>query len=189
MKKILVIMIVIMMSVSSFAQKKEVTKFLNIPVDGTFATMKSNLEAKGFDYKSNNTFVGKFNGYPAFLTVNTNKEVVQSIMVTYRFTNEILTKCRYNDLIISFWYNKKYYHLGEGMAPRIQNSEHLRYELTLGDKNYTKLFYQLSENENENGFDKLNNRIVALSVFYSDGYYDVIILYSNEYNKSNEDDL
>ena len=75
------------------------------------------------------------------------------------------------------------------MAPRIQNSEHLRYELTLGDKNYTKLFYQLSENENENGFDKLNNRIVALSVFYSDGYYDVIILYSNEYNRSNEDDL
>lgn len=103
MKKILVIMIVIMMSVSSFAQKKEVTKFLNIPVDGTFATMKSNLEAKGFDYKSDNTFVGKFNGYPAFLTVTTNKEVVQSIAVVYRFTNEILTKCRYNDLIISFW--------------------------------------------------------------------------------------
>ena len=47
MKKLLTLMMVVMVSLTSFAQK-DVTKFLGIPVDGTVAAMKQKLMAKGF---------------------------------------------------------------------------------------------------------------------------------------------
>ena len=48
MKKLLTLMMVVMVSLTSFAQK-DVTKFLGIPVDGTVAAMKQKLMAKGFN--------------------------------------------------------------------------------------------------------------------------------------------
>ena len=39
MKKLVIMMIAMMVSFASFAQNKDVTKFLGIPVDGTVASV------------------------------------------------------------------------------------------------------------------------------------------------------
>lgn len=41
-------MIAMMVSFASFAQNKDVTRFLGIPVDGTVSSVKQKLKAKGF---------------------------------------------------------------------------------------------------------------------------------------------
>lgn len=48
MKKLVIMMIAMMVSFASFAQNKDVTRFLGIPVDGTVSSVKQKLKAKGF---------------------------------------------------------------------------------------------------------------------------------------------
>ena len=48
MKRLLSFVILLMTAVSSFAQEKDVTKFLGIPIDGTKAEMIAKLKEKGF---------------------------------------------------------------------------------------------------------------------------------------------
>ncbi len=65
MKRIILMMIAMMISFSSFAQNKDVTKFLGIPVDGTKTEIKQKLIAKGFVPKKMGDLEwleGEFNG-------------------------------------------------------------------------------------------------------------------------------
>lgn len=78
MKKIILMMITMTISFASFAQNKDVTKFLGIPVDGTKTEMKQKLIAKGFVPKklgNNEWLEGEFNGcnVRAFIVTNNNK--------------------------------------------------------------------------------------------------------------------
>ena len=78
MKRIILMMIAMMISFSSFAQNKDVTKFLGIPVDGTKTEMKQKLIAKGFVPKKMGDLEwleGEFNGtdVQAFIVTNNNK--------------------------------------------------------------------------------------------------------------------
>lgn len=189
MKKLILFLLITMMQLTSFAQSKQVTKFLNIPVDGTVAAMKSKLKAKGFQEVGDNTFKGSFDNEDAQLYLAENKGVVYGILVNFMYTNETFVKIHYNSLIQKFYGNKKYFHFGDDMPPTIQNKEILFYELTRGDKDYGKIFYQLSDNDNENEWEKLQNRVVGINLLYANGYYSLAIFYSNEYNKSNNDDL
>lgn len=59
-----------------FAQKKDVTKFLGIPVDGTKTEMIQKLKAKGFTYNQRlDCLEGEFNGREVkiFVVTNNNK--------------------------------------------------------------------------------------------------------------------
>lgn len=69
MKKIILMMIAMTISFASFAQNKDVTKFLGIPVDGTKTEMKQKLIAKGFVPKklgNDEWLEGEFNGIDGF---------------------------------------------------------------------------------------------------------------------------
>lgn len=48
MKRLLFIVLAMIATITSFAQQKDVTSFLGIPVDGTKTEMKQKLIAKGF---------------------------------------------------------------------------------------------------------------------------------------------
>ena len=65
MKRIIMMMLAAILSLSVFAQK-DVTKFLGIPVDGSEDTMARKLEAKGFKIVLREsgcvTMEGVFNG-------------------------------------------------------------------------------------------------------------------------------
>lgn len=69
MKKLVIMMIAMMVSFASFAQNKDVTRFLGIPVDGTVSSVKQKLKAKGFKQSPffDNQLEGRFNGYDSYV--------------------------------------------------------------------------------------------------------------------------
>ena len=73
MKKISLVVILLMLSIVSFAQK-EVTKFLGIPVDGTKQEMEQKLKNKGFvQINGLSGLSGEFNGKDVFVLIQTVK--------------------------------------------------------------------------------------------------------------------
>ena len=63
MKRLIFSLLISLITISAFA-KKDVTKFLGIPVDGTKSEMIQKLKAKGFksSYYDNEILEGEFNG-------------------------------------------------------------------------------------------------------------------------------
>ena len=100
MKKILTLAVVLMTTIALFAQeKKDVTKFLGIPVDGYKSEMISKLKAKGFTSTSydKNVLEGEFNGYQVNLHIVTNNNKVYRIMVSdVNNISETSIKIRFN---------------------------------------------------------------------------------------------
>ncbi len=50
MRKLVSLLLLCIMTMTMYAQQKDVTKFLGIPVDGTKSAMIQKLKAKGFTY-------------------------------------------------------------------------------------------------------------------------------------------
>lgn len=62
MKKILSVLMLLLLSISIYAQQN-VTKFLGIPIDGSKAAMIQKIRAKGFRYNAQiDKLEGTFNG-------------------------------------------------------------------------------------------------------------------------------
>ena len=73
MKKILSVLMLLLLSISIYAQQ-DVTKFLGIPVDGSKAAMIQKLKEKGFTYNTTTDFLeGVFNGEKVYIHIQTNK--------------------------------------------------------------------------------------------------------------------
>ena len=84
MKKVLLFMLLFSMAItSSFAQEKDVTKFLGIPVDGTKTEMIAKLKEKGFTSTAYDKEVleGEFNGTKVNIYIATNNNKVWRIGV------------------------------------------------------------------------------------------------------------
>ncbi len=145
MKKLLTLMMVVMVSLTSFAQK-DVTKFLGIPVDGTVASMKQKLMAKGFVPKKDGTtecFYGEFNGTDVYIYIGTNNNKVYRIMVCdVNARNEADIKTRFNILVDQFKNNKRYASVEDYTIPE---DEKISYKMIVDKKNYNALFYQLPD--------------------------------------------
>lgn len=113
MKRIILMMIAMMISFSSFAQNKDVTKFLGIPVDGTKTEMKQKLIAKGFVPKKMGDLEwleGEFNGRNVNVYICTNNNKVYRIMLADKNTvDEAQIKIHFNNLVKQFENNKRYY--------------------------------------------------------------------------------
>lgn len=112
MKRIFIMMIAMTISFASFAQNKDVTKFLGIPVDGTKTEMKQKLIAKGFVPKklgNNEWLEGEFNGrnVRAFIVTNNNK-VWRIMLADTNTVDEADIKIRFNNLVSQFENNKRY---------------------------------------------------------------------------------
>ncbi len=155
MKKLVSLSMLIVMSFSLYAQDRDVTRFLGIPVDGSKKDMIQKLKAKGFensDYEPNR-LEGEFNGSKVEISVVTNNNKVWRIAVfdkIYLSKGDI--KIRFNTLCQQFENNSKYTPVKEDQT--IPEDEDIEYEITVNDKRYQAGFYQynfkdLKENASE----------------------------------------
>ena len=180
MKKTLTLAVVLMTSIALSAQeKKDVTKFLGIPVDGYKSEMISKLKAKGFTSTSRdkNILEGEFNGKDVELHVVTNNNKVYRIYLEDKnHVSESDIRIRFNNLLNQFENNSKY--IGYSNKP-IPEDEDLSYEISVKNKRYEALFYQ-------NG-DWNKTVWFMIADFY--GKYYICMFYDNELNKANGEDL
>lgn len=180
MKKILTLAVVLMTTIALFAQeKKDVTKFLGIPVDGYKSEMISKLKAKGFTSTSRdkNILEGEFNGKDVELHVVTNNNKVYRIAVVDKnYVSETSIRIRFNNLLNQFENNSKY--IGYGNKA-ISEDEDLGYNITVKDKRYEASFYQ----------DGDWNKSVWFMIFDQYGKYYIIMYYDNKLNEANGEDL
>lgn len=134
-------MMVMMVSFASFAQNKDVTRFLGIPVDGTVASMKQKLKAKGFKQSpyNQNQLVGRFNGNDVYVHILENKGKVWRISVGDKnFTDEINVRIRFNNLCRQFDNNGKYIPIQNVEDYMIPDDTDVSYEMAV-NKNVLKL--------------------------------------------------
>ena len=141
MRKSLFIVVLLVISVSLFAQKS-VTKFMGIPIDGFKSEMIQKLKEKGFvsSVSDKNILEGEFNGTQVNVHVVTNNNKVYRIMLCdVHQMGEADIKIRFNKLCQQFKNNSNYITLGDYT---IADDEDISYELTVHDKRYEAVFYQ-----------------------------------------------
>ena len=148
MKRLLFIVLAMIATITSFAQQKDVTSFLGIPVDGTVLSMKQKLVSKGFVPKkvgTNEFLEGKFNGTDVRVYIVTNNNKVCRIMLCdENYQNETNIKIRFNKLVSQFVNNKRYISLDKYT---LSDEEDISYEMTVNKKNYDAVFYQVPNME------------------------------------------
>lgn len=149
MKKIILMMIAMIISFASFAQNKDVTKFLGIPVDGTKTEMKQKLIAKGFvpkKFGDDECLEGEFNGHNVnvFIGINNNK-VFRITLADKISVDEAQIKIRFNDLVKQFENNKRYYAFGDYS---LSDEEDISYEMGVHNKIYDAYYSQIPDFEN-----------------------------------------
>lgn len=148
MMRLLFIVLAMIATITSFAQQKDVTSFLGIPVDGTVLSMKQKLVSKGFVPKkvgTNEFLEGEFNGTDVHVYIATNNNKVYRIMLCDANTqNEANIKIRFNKLVSQFENNKRYTSLDKYT---LSDEENISYEMTVNKKNYDALFYQVPNME------------------------------------------
>ena len=148
MKRLLFIVLAMIATITSFAQQKDVTSFLGIPVDGTVLSMKQKLVSKGFVPKkvgTNEFLEGEFNGTDVHVYIATNNNKVYRIMLCDANTqNEANIKIRFNNLVSQFENNKRYFPLDKYT---LSDEEDISYEMTVNKKNYDAVFCQVPNME------------------------------------------
>lgn len=148
MKRLLFIVLAMIATITSFAQQKDVTSFLGIPVDGTVLSMKQKLVSKGFVPKkvgTNEFLEGEFNGCNVNVWIGTNNNKVYRIMLADNNTvDEAQIKIRFNNLVSQFENNKRYFSLGKYT---LSDEEDISYEMTVHNKNYEAYFYHVPDME------------------------------------------
>lgn len=182
MKKIIVLLTMLMVVMVCNAQeKKDVTTFMGIPVDGTKSEMIQKLKNKGFHEVTDDFLEGEFNGYNVLLQIKTYKEKVSAIDVVIGGVtgyDESWAKIIFNNLSKQFERSLKYvtcksHLIGEG--------ENISYEMLVNSKTYMNVYIQ-------NG-DKMKPVGVSMVRISDEFKYHINILYVNTYNVSNDDDL
>lgn len=123
----------------------DVTKFLGIPVDGYKPELIKKLKNKGFTLSpiSKEVLVGEFNGKKVNLHIGTHNNKVYRIMVAFdNHVEEGDIKIMFNNLYQQFKDNKRYLSLSDDM---ISDEEDISYQMSVKDKRYQAIFYQLPE--------------------------------------------
>lgn len=145
MKRLMLLTISVVMSFLSMYAQSDVTKFLGIPVDGFKPDMIRALKAKGFvsSITDKDILEGEFNGTQVNVYTATNNNKVYRIMVCDAKTmGETDIRIRFNKLCDQFSNNKNYIELDED-GQKIPDDEDIRYEISVHDKRYEAIFYQM----------------------------------------------
>lgn len=147
-KIILWLLVLLIVPVPSNAQK-DITQFLDIPVDGYKPEMIKKLKSKGFitNRESEDVLYGEFNGIDVNLFIGTHNNKVWRIAVVDAYpTNETNIKIRFNNLIQQFANSKRYMTEEDSTIVKytIPEDEDISYEITANDKRYEAIFYQKS---------------------------------------------
>ena len=165
MKRLLFIVLAMIATITSFAQQKDVTSFLGIPVDGTVSSMKQKLVSKGFVPKkvgTNEFLEGEFNGCNVNVYIRTNNNKVYRIMVADNNTvDEAQIKIRFNILVSQFENSKRYISLGKYT---LSDEEDISYEMTVHNKDYEAAFYQVPNMEKADTLalqEKVRNELLS----------------------------
>lgn len=152
------------MAISMSAQN-DVTTFLGIPVDGFKSEMKQKLVSKGFVPKkvgTNEFLEGEFNGTDVHVYIATNNNKVYRIMLCDANTqNEANIKIRFNKLVSQFENNKRYFPLDKYT---LSDEEYISYEMTVHNKNYAAVFYQVPNMEKADTLalqEKVRNELLS----------------------------
>ena len=136
-------------SFAAFAQNKDVTTFLGIPVDGTASSMKQKLVSKGFVPKkvgTNEFLEGEFNGTDVHVWIVTNNNKVYRIMLSDKNTvDEAQIKIRFNNLVKQFENNKRYHAFADYS---LSDKEDISYEMGINNKEYVAYYLQDPDFEN-----------------------------------------
>lgn len=125
------------------AQKKDITKFMGIPIDGTKTAMIQKLKAKGFAYNAKlDRLEGEFNGRDSYISVVTNRNKVYRIVVLdANYSNEASIKIRFNNLVRQFMENGKYMPF-DTEDHVIKDDVDISYEMSVHQKRFEASFSQ-----------------------------------------------
>ena len=147
MKYISSFILFLLVSISAFGQN-DVTKFLEIPVDGPKSEMVKALKSKGFKQNiigDNEYFSGRFNGMDVHIYISLESGKVSRLMVCDENTmGEGDIKIRFNKLCQQFKDNGKYLFIDDFT---VSNDEDISYEMAVHNKRYEAIFYQLPEGD------------------------------------------
>lgn len=146
MKKTLFIIILLVYSISTWAQN-DITRFLGIPVDGTKEEMIEKLKAKGFsEYPHDQNFLyGKFNGRDVLVQPQTSGNKVWRIFIIDATpSSKADIKTRYNELCRQFMNNPGYLSPQVESDVLIPDNEDIQANPTDSDRRHEAFFWQLS---------------------------------------------
>ena len=148
LKKTLWFFMLLILPIGSYAQK-DVTQFLDIPVDGYKPEMIQKLKSKGFTINQNkkDALNGEFNGTDVNIYIVTNNNKVWRVAVLDAIlTDETDIKIRFNNLIQQFAKNKRYSTEADSTIAKytIPKDEDVSYEIAVHKKRYEAVFYQKS---------------------------------------------
>ncbi|MDB9755886.1 hypothetical protein OAB20_06340 [Winogradskyella sp.] len=146
LKKIIQITIFLILPVVLYGQK-DVTKFLDIPIDGFKPEMIKKLKSKGYTViqGSEDELEGEFNGTYVNIGIVTNNNKVWRIgIVDANYTDEINIKIRFNNLIQQFMNNERYVTESDSTIGKytIPKEEDISYVMRVKEKRYQASFYQ-----------------------------------------------
>jgi hypothetical protein len=162
MKKILSIAVLLMLTISIYAQR-ETTQFLGIPVDGSKSEMIKKLVSKGYTISTNDKdiLVGEFNGTNVNVHIATNNNRVYRIMVCDVYAkSEKDIKIRFNKLCQQFQNNMKY--IPASLSPDyiLSDNEDISYGMLVKKKRYEAAYYQLPATLDSVSFAKEINNVL-----------------------------
>ena len=180
MKRFLLTLLFVLMTVAAIAQDNNTIKFLGIPVDGTKKEMISKLQAKGYEYDSSSDILfGEFNGTNVFITVQTvNNRVWRIAIIDSKInSDEANIIIRYNRLFEQLSNNSKY-EVADGST--LEEKEDISYEMLVHKKRYDASFTLK---------DKSINGVVWYMIAEQYGKYGIAMFYENLDNAANGDDL
>jgi len=182
MKKIIVLLTMLMVVMVCNAQeKKDVTKFMGIPVDGTYTEMIQKLRDQGFDWNTTYGLLeGEFNGDNVIIDVQTVKRKVWRVCALLKKEyDETQVKIKFNRLCQQFERSPKYVPPFKTRSQEIGEDEDISYEMTVRSKQYEADYLQ----------DGDEMKIVWFTILEKYGRYSIAMYYENRYNEASGEDL
>lgn len=181
MKQLVIIILALFAGTAISAQtNSDILKFMGIPVDGNKTQVIQKLKEKGFKYDSvNDCLTGQFNGQDSHITISTNKNKVDRIIVRNTTGTDETNICiNYNNLLYQFNNNSRYITVGENKP--ISEDEDISYEMSIHNKRYEAVFCPK---------ENITQGMVWFVICEFRSKYYIVIFYENLNNRPNGEDL
>ena len=178
MRKLFILFAAAMMAVGVMAQSN-VTRFADVPVDGTIENMIQKLKAKGYSYNSTTkNFTGEFFGTKTTINIgaNSHNKVWRVAMTDKEYCTADEVRVRYNNIMRKFLNNANYQAIGRTRL--IPDKEDIFWSMGENGKNYTAVFVQKSA---DGKFHQTNQ--VWFSIYEFFGNFYMVFFYDNLKNK------
>lgn len=132
--------------------QKEVTTFMDIPIDGPVVSFISELQKKGFKYTPENNYQntyaleGVFNGQWAEIAVSADRNKVFGVGVIIRVEGAENAKLQFNSLHAQMARNWKYLNCQEPTVPFIADDVDIEHEVRYKKTDFRASFFQVLTN-------------------------------------------